>query len=67
MAEYDEKLTTLYNNIVAYEIATEEEVGLVTCVCGYNEKVLNSIVEVRTGYKTLEDYIENEINEVSED
>ena len=67
MTEYDEKLTTLYNNIVAYGIATEEEVDLVTCVCGYNEKVLNKIVEVITGYKTMEDYIENEINAVLED
>lgn len=39
--------------IEQYEIATTEELRLVTNIIGYNIKALNGIIYVRTGYDSL--------------
>ena len=44
----------LYDYLVEYEIATEEEVGLVCSINGTNLDSLESILYVRTGYRSLE-------------
>ena len=50
-------LSKLWDNILLYEIATEEELKLITSINGYNETTLNDVVYVRTGYHTIDDYI----------
>ena len=50
-------LSKLWDNILSYGIATEEELQLVTSINGYNETTLNDVVYVRTGYHTLDQYI----------
>ena len=40
----------LWNMLVGYEIATDEELMLVTSINGYNEETLNDVLYVRTGY-----------------
>ena len=50
----------LWTRIVEYGIATEQEIDLVTDICGYNEKVLNDIIFARTGYRDIEQYEESE-------
>lgn len=52
----------MYDELVAYGIATPEEIDLVTCINGYREEVLNDILYARTGYRDLNDYFEEEIN-----
>ena len=47
--------------ILEYEIANEEELQLVTNINGYNLETLNDIIEVRSGYEDMEQYIEMEI------
>ena len=47
--------------ILEYEIASEEELQLVTNINGYNLETLNDIIEVRSGYEDMEQYIEMEI------
>lgn len=54
-------INNIYDYIVELGIATEEEVNLVTCINGYNEEVLNNIIYVRTGYRTIEQLIDDEI------
>lgn len=34
--------------------ATEEELKLVTCINGFNEDTLNSVIYARTGYRSVE-------------
>ena len=46
--------------IIELGIATEAEVILVTDINGYTKRAMNEIVNARTGYKTIEQYIENE-------
>lgn len=51
------KLELLWNDIVDYGIATDEELQLITCINGYNEDALNDVVYVRTGYQNLGSYL----------
>ena len=50
-------IETMYDILVNYEIATEEEVNLVTTINGYNIETLQDILEVRTGYKNMIDWL----------
>ena len=43
-----------------YNIATQEELELITNINGLNEEALNSVIYVRTGYHDIEQYIESE-------
>lgn len=47
------ELNIIFDYLVNYNIATEEEVNLVTSINGYNEETLNDILYVRTGYRDL--------------
>ena len=44
------ELDLIFDFIIDNNIATAEEVNLITCINGYNKKTLNSIIFVRTGY-----------------
>ena len=56
----------IYNFIIELEIATEEEVNLVTDICGYNEEALNDIIYARSGYHDMEQYCECEGLDIEE-
>ena len=49
----------LWDAIVEHGIATEEEIELVTAINGFNDNALNDIIYVRTGYKNIEDFLED--------
>jgi hypothetical protein len=44
----------VWNKIIELEIATEEELNLVTSINGYNIESLNDVIYVRTGYRDIE-------------
>ena len=48
----DNELTTLWDNLITYEIATEEELQLITSINGYNLEALEDVLYVRTGYRS---------------
>ena len=52
----NEQIEFLINNC----IATEEEVRLVMDITGRNEETINNILYARTGYRSIEQYIEAE-------
>lgn len=51
-------MNDIWNSIVEYGIATDEELQLVTCINGYNEETLNDVIYVRTGYHDIEQFLE---------
>ena len=63
--QYDKDIDQIkeetWDFILEYEIASEEELQLVTNINGYNLETLNDIIEVRSGYEDMEQYIEMEI------
>ena len=50
----DKKLAEIWDYLIDYGIATEEELKLVTCINGYNEDTLNSVIYARTAYHDIE-------------
>lgn len=46
----------IWNKILAYQIATQNELELVTCINGYNKETLNDIIYAKTGYRNIEQY-----------
>ena len=49
-------LDTYFDNLVEYQIATEEEIKLVTMINGWNEESFDSILYARTGYNSWDQY-----------
>lgn len=60
MIDYREAKQETYDKLIEYGIATEEELQLVTTVCGYREEILNDVIYARTGYRSIEQYEESE-------
>lgn len=54
---YPDKRTKLYDFIINNDIATEEEITLVTNINGYSEDTLQDIIRVRTEYRSMEQCI----------
>lgn len=51
----------IYDYMVETEIATAEELNLARNLCsGSWEEILNSVLFIRTGYRTLEQMFEDE-------
>lgn len=57
------ELNDIYDYFINYEIATEDEIDLVTAINGYNEETFNDILYVKTGYRDMEQYLEYEDKE----
>ena len=56
----DEEKNELYDYLIDCNIATEQEICLVTSINGYNIESLESILYSRTGYRSLEQIKEME-------
>ena len=52
-------ISTIWDVIVEYGIATEKELELITAINGYNEDALNDVIFVRTGYRSIEQLLED--------
>lgn len=52
-------INTIWDAIIEYGIATEEELSLVTAINGYNEDTLNDVIYVRTGCRNIEQLLED--------
>lgn len=55
-----------WDYLIDNQIATEEELKLVTCINGYNEDSLLAVLYARTGYRNIEQ-IEGEDEDTTED
>lgn len=49
----------IWDAIVEHGIATEEELELVTAINGYHDDALNDVIYVRTGYRNIEQVLED--------
>ena len=57
----DNELEALWDNLITYEIATEEELQLITDINGYNLEALEDVLYARTGYRSWDQYKESEL------
>ena len=49
----------IWDAIIEHGIATEEELELVTAINGYHDDALNDVIFVRTGYRNIEQLLED--------
>ena len=59
----DKKVDEVWDLLIEYGVATQEELKLVTYINGYNIDTLNDVIYVRTGYRDIEQ-LQDEIAEV---
>lgn len=53
------KIEIVWDYLVAYGIATEDELKLITNINGFNMESLNSVIYARTSFKDYEQLKEN--------
>lgn len=56
----EKNVNELWDYLVDYMIATDDEIKLVCDINGYNLETLEDVLYSRTGYRTLEQVIEYE-------
>ena len=54
----DKKVDEVWDLLNEYGVATQEELELVTCINGYNIDTLNDVVYARTGFRNLDQLME---------
>ena len=54
ISKMENKTEIIYDFLLEYEIATENEISLVCSINGTNEDSLNSIIYSKTGYHSME-------------
>ena len=59
----DKTINEVWDLLIEYGVATQEELELVTCINGYNIDTLNDVIYARTGYRDIEQ-LQDEIAEV---
>ena len=59
----DKKVDEVWDLLIEYGVATQEELELITCINGYNIDTLNDVIYARTGYRDIEQ-VQDEIAEV---
>lgn len=57
------KRDALYDFLIECEIATENELSLVSCLMGFSLETMESVLFARTGYRSLEQLHEEEEEE----
>lgn len=56
----ENEIEKIWDYLVESEIATEEELDLITCINGYSVETLNDVIYARTGYRSLDQLINDE-------
>lgn len=63
MDKIEQEYNKLWDLLVDNNIATEQELELVSDINGWSVKTLNDILYVRTGYRDFEQFKECELDE----
>ena len=54
----DKEVEKTWDLMVEYNIATDDEINLVTSINGYNMETLNDIIYARTGFRSIDQLME---------
>lgn len=53
---YQEEKNELWDNILSYEIATEEELQLITNINGFTVETLEDVLYAKIGYRSWDQF-----------
>ena len=54
-----DEITKAWDYLIDHEIATEDELKLITSINGYNMEALNDVLYSRTGYRSIDQMDDN--------
>lgn len=57
------ELERYYDYLIEYELVSSETLDIITSINGYNEKTLDDVLYVVSGYHDIEQYLEYEDRE----
>lgn len=63
MLDREREMFALWDFMEENEIATTEEIGLATALCGRTLETLESVLYIRTGYRSLSQIFEEDDEE----
>lgn len=55
-----ETMNNAWDTMVELGVATDEELGLAVALCGNTIETLNQVLYIRTGYRNIEQMLEEE-------
>lgn len=64
LTDIDKQYNKLWDLLIEHNIATEDELNLISYINGWKLETLEDVLYVRTGYRDLKQYKEIELNEV---
>ena len=56
--DYEQKKNELWDQILEYEIATEDELRLVTNINGFSVETMNDVIYAKTGLRDIEQFLD---------
>ena len=56
----ENEIDRIWDYLIESGIATEKELDLITCINGYSVETLNDVIYARTGYRSLDQLIDDE-------
>lgn len=62
ITKYDEKYNEMWDLLIEYNIATEDELKLISYINGWRMETLEDVLYVRTGYRDAKQFKEIELN-----
>ena len=60
-------INNMYETLITYGVATEEELQFVTDIFGWNEQSLLNLLRARTGYRNFEQFLDEYSKEEQDD
>lgn len=60
MLNENQRIEQIWNYLVENEVATDDELQLITQINGYTEETLNQVIYARTAYHDLEQLREDQ-------
>ena len=64
MDKIEQEYNELWDLLIEHNIATQDELNLISYINGWKLETLEDVLYVRTGYRDLKQYKEIELNEV---
>lgn len=58
----DKEFIEAFNFLTEYGIATDDELRLACCLCGHSVETLENVLDIRTGYHSVQQYRECELD-----
>jgi hypothetical protein len=61
-----DRVMDIWETMVELGVATDEEISLAIALCSRTEETLNQVLYIRTGYRTIEQFVDESYDTLME-